>query len=128
MPEKKKDLKKKYAKEGYKTKVKTSRQGQEARMAKRGYIAVTSVGIGTARNESPTGPKPGELAKTNVLEVGVVCHRESIKSSYQSVCSFGVFPWIGAHEAVSIGVYHSIFLEVQNSILYRLLLFGTILI
>jgi len=61
MPEKKKDLKKKYAKEGYKTKVKTSRQGQEARMAKRGYIAVTSVGIGTARNESPTGPKPGEL-------------------------------------------------------------------
>lgn len=57
----KKDLKKAHAKEGYKTKVKTSRQGQDKRMAKRGYVKVGSTNTGTAKNQSGTGAKGNQL-------------------------------------------------------------------
>jgi len=58
---KKKRLKKDWSKEGVKTKVMTSKRGRPARMKKRGWEAVHTTGLGTAKNESPTGPKRGKL-------------------------------------------------------------------
>lgn len=50
-------LKKEYASPGYQTKIKRARQGQAARMEKKGYTTMTTPS-GQQSGKKPTGPRP----------------------------------------------------------------------